>query len=91
MASARPEIVDTNHQRAEILERANGLEVNQGQACGHERNKHQSDFQIRVGHHGIAVLFQIEPLGVLEARIVLHSNNLLDSTAEDPPEVPLKM
>ena len=67
------------------------LQIDQGQTCGHQGNQDQGNLQIRVRHHGIPVLFEIEPLGVFETCIVLHPNTLSRSTADDPPAVPLKI
>ena len=86
-----PEIVNANHQRAEILKGANGFQIDQSQARGHQRNEDESNLQVGVGHHGIPVLFEVEPLGVLEVRVALHPSTFSMSTADDPPEVPLKM
>jgi len=66
------EVIDPNYERAEVLEGADRAEVNEGQTDGDKRDQNQRNLEIRVRHHGIAVLFEIQPLGIMEARIVAH-------------------
>src|SRR5262249_33110445 len=87
--------VDADHQRAEVLKKLGGSQGEQGGRQRYERNGSKSNLQIGVGHHGITVLLEIEPLGVLETRVATHeSRNSLAARArtdEDPPAVPLKI
>ena len=51
----------------------------------------KSNLEIGIRHHGITVLFEIEPLGIVKTRVIVHPNTLSRIPAEDPPAVPLKM
>ena len=39
----------------------------------HNGEQRESDLQIGVCHHWITVLFEIEPLGIVKAGIVVHA------------------
>ena len=66
-----PEIVNANHQRTKILKGAEGPQIDERQAYGHEGKEHQGDLEIGVRHHGVTVLFEVEPFGVLKAPFVV--------------------
>ena len=85
------QFVDANDQRAKVLEGANRSQIHEGKTHGHQGNKDERNLQIGVRHHGITVLFQIESLGVVKARVVAHAKTLSRIAAEEPPDVPLKM
>src|ERR1700722_10972176 len=85
------QVVDSNDEGTEVLKGANRSEVHKGQPDGHKRDEDKRDFQIGIGHHGIAVLFEIESFGILEGRVVVHPKTLSRIPTEDPPAVPLKM
>src|SRR5215831_4942584 len=85
------QIVNADHQRTEVLERPNRLQVHKRKTNGHKRDKNESNFEIGVRHHGITVLFEIEALGIVKTRIVVHSKTLSTIPTEVPPAVPLKM
>ena len=71
------------------------LQIENQEPHGDERDKREGDFQICVRHHGVTVLLEIKPLGIVEGTIVTHGRRppAMPPTrpAEDPPAVPLKM
>ena len=85
------EVVYSDHEWPEILKRANRLEVKGQQAHSDEGDKRESNLQIGIGHHGVAILFEIESFGIMEARVVIHERSPSRIPTEDPPDVPLKM
>src|SRR6267142_2874466 len=96
-----PEIVDADDQWPEILEGANGPQVDERQRHGDERDENECDLQVGIGHHRITVGFQVQTLGVVKGTIAVHQSSLANAAAaaagasripaEDPPAVPLKM
>ena len=66
------QIVDADHERAKVLERADGSQVDEREGHTNEGKKGERNLEIGVGHHGITVLFEVEPLGVVESGIVVH-------------------
>ena len=85
------DVIDADDQRPEILKRAKGAQVDQRQTHGHQGHQHKRDLQVGIGHHGVAILFEVQTLGVLKAAVVAHGTRLPSSPAEEPPAVPLKM
>src|SRR5713226_5532190 len=86
-----PKVINSNHQRPEVLERADRPQINQRQRDANNREQREGNLQIGVRHHRVTVLFEIEPFGIVEAGIVLHAKKSWRIWAEDPPDVPLKM
>src|SRR5260370_22704806 len=70
------EIVDANHKRTEVLKGFDRLPIKDQEAHSDEGDKRQSDFEICVRHHGVPVLFEIEPLGILKVRSLLMAAGL---------------
>ena len=84
-------LVDTDDQRPEVPEGTDGFQVEQRQNQAHQGQQGHGDFQVGIGHHGIAILFEVQSLGIMEARVLGHGINLSRIAMEDPPAVPLKM
>src|SRR5580704_8544852 len=85
------QVVDSNDERTDVLKRANRSQVHKGESDGYKRDEDERDFQIGVGHHRIAILFEIESFRILKGRVVVHPKTLSRIPAVDPPAVPLKM
>ena len=92
------EIVDADDERAKVLEGANGPEVDQGERHANEGQERERNLEIGICHHRITVLFEVEPLGILEASVLVHHITLFRTAAgasrrpaDDPPAVPLKI
>src|SRR5207245_1155130 len=91
----RAEVVNADHQRAEILKGSDCFQIQNRKTHSNYGNKRESNFEICVRHHGVTVLFEVEPLGILEGAVVAHGRMPPaippTSPAEEPPAVPLKM
>src|ERR1035438_6992605 len=95
------QVVDADDQRAEILEGANGPQIDQCKHDGDERKQHKGTFEVGIGHHRVTAGFKVEALGVVKARIAVNDISFAadttpaagasSNTAEEPPAVPLKM
>src|SRR5271155_1054117 len=92
------QIVDADDERAEILEGANGPEVDERERHANDGQQSEGNLEIGIRYHGITVLFEIEPLGILKCGISVHHITLLRTAAgaskrpaDEPPAVPLKM
>ena len=67
-------------------------------ATANEGQQGERNLEIGIRHHGITVLFEVEPLGIVECGIPVHHITLFRTAAgasrrpaDDPPAVPLKI
>jgi hypothetical protein len=74
------------------------LQVDEREGHTNDGQQGESDLEIGICHHGITVLFEVEPLGIMECGISVHHITLFRTAAgassrpaDDPPAVPLKM
>ena len=100
MASARPEVVNANDERPEVLKGADRPQIDERERHAHEREQGESNFEIGVRHHGVTVLIRDRGawrLGMLSRFIELPcaetaaAAGASSKPAEEPPAVPLKM
>ena len=62
-----PKVVNSNHKRPEVLERADRPQINQRQRDANNGEQREGNLEIGVRHHRVTVLFEIEPFGIVES------------------------
>src|SRR5581483_5611905 len=85
-----PELVNPNHQRAEILKGADRPQIQNYQTERSQAEQGDGDLEVVVGDHRVAVLLQVELFRFVEYRIS-HDMKYAMMSVEDSPDKPLNM